>query len=150
MSSDWQIYFTIVIILFIISRILAYSIIQSKKNLLSSFNKTNQSSSNKTNQKNILKEYNDQLVHIVNEASKSVVEITNFEKLSSYNPMRLFRGDLRAKGYGAGFIIDSSGLILTNNHVVEKSNRIDVVLNDLRPFNAEVIGTVKVHIHMRQ
>ncbi len=41
---------------------------------------------------------------------------------------------------GTGFIIDASGLILTNNHVVEDADEIDVILLDERHFPATVVG----------
>ena len=41
---------------------------------------------------------------------------------------------------GSGFIIDSSGLIDTNNHVIDKATSINVILTDNRTFKAEVIG----------
>ncbi|WP_224361578.1 trypsin-like peptidase domain-containing protein [Hyalangium versicolor] len=45
------------------------------------------------------------------------------------------------QGLGSGFIIDSSGVVLTNNHVVEGAVGIDVKLQDGRQFEAEVLGT---------
>jgi len=44
-------------------------------------------------------------------------------------------------GFGSGVIISSKGYIVTNNHVIEGSDEIVVVLNDRREFNAELIGT---------
>jgi serine protease Do len=41
---------------------------------------------------------------------------------------------------GSGFIIDKSGLILTNNHVVKDASDITVTLNDKRTFKAKVVG----------
>jgi serine protease Do len=41
---------------------------------------------------------------------------------------------------GSGFIIDSSGLILTNSHVVEKADEIKVRLENLKEYDAEVVG----------
>jgi serine protease Do len=41
---------------------------------------------------------------------------------------------------GTGFIIDSEGFIITNNHVVEQSDEIKVRLADKREFSAEIIG----------
>ena len=42
---------------------------------------------------------------------------------------------------GSGFIMASDGYIITNNHVVENSNKIVVRLNDRREFDAEIVGT---------
>ena len=44
-------------------------------------------------------------------------------------------------GLGSGVIVSSSGYILTNNHVVESADEIEVILNDSRHANAKVIGT---------
>ena len=41
---------------------------------------------------------------------------------------------------GSGFIVSSDGLIMTNNHVVEKSCKVMVTLNDGRKMQAEVVG----------
>ena len=48
--------------------------------------------------------------------------------------------DFRQRSLGSGFIIDKDGLILTNNHVVEKTDEIKVKLADKREFKAEIIG----------
>ncbi|MEI7997774.1 MAG: trypsin-like peptidase domain-containing protein, partial [Methylococcaceae bacterium] len=43
---------------------------------------------------------------------------------------------------GSGVIIDSiQGLVLTNNHVIDKADKIMVTLHDGRQLNAELIGT---------
>jgi serine protease Do len=42
---------------------------------------------------------------------------------------------------GSGFIIDSSGYIVTNHHVVENADKIMVTLYDQRELTAEVVGT---------
>lgn len=44
-------------------------------------------------------------------------------------------------GFGSGVIISSDGYIVTNNHVVDKANEVEVTLNDNRTFQATVIGT---------
>ncbi|MFZ3084054.1 S1C family serine protease [Rhodoferax ferrireducens] len=44
-------------------------------------------------------------------------------------------------GLGSGVIVSASGYILTNNHVVESADEIEVVLNDSRRARAKVIGT---------
>ncbi|HVW98510.1 MAG TPA: Do family serine endopeptidase [Mucilaginibacter sp.] len=42
---------------------------------------------------------------------------------------------------GSGVIISPDGYIVTNNHVVEKATKIDIVTNDHRNYSAKVIGT---------
>jgi len=44
-------------------------------------------------------------------------------------------------GLGSGVIVSADGYILTNNHVVENADEIEVVLNDSRRAPAKVIGT---------
>lgn len=44
------------------------------------------------------------------------------------------------QGSGSGVIISADGYIVTNNHVINGSDKIDVTLNDKRHFEAEVIG----------
>src|SRR5690606_15037170 len=45
------------------------------------------------------------------------------------------------RGVGSGFIISADGYILTNNHVVAKSNGIFVTLTSGKEYKAKVIGT---------
>ena len=82
-------------------------------------------------------------------ASAAVVSI-NTSKAAQKGPhgndpwFKFFFGDkgneLQA-GLGSGVIVNSSGYILTNNHVVEGADEIEVVLNDSRHTIAKVIGT---------
>jgi serine protease Do len=44
-------------------------------------------------------------------------------------------------GFGSGVIISSDGYIVTNNHVVDNSDKVFVTLNDKREYEAKVIGT---------
>ncbi|TVQ31687.1 MAG: DegQ family serine endoprotease [Phycisphaeraceae bacterium] len=44
-------------------------------------------------------------------------------------------------GVASGVIIDDSGHVLTNNHVVQGADEIEVTLHDRRTFSATVIGT---------
>ncbi|MEO0732604.1 MAG: trypsin-like peptidase domain-containing protein [Bacteroidota bacterium] len=45
------------------------------------------------------------------------------------------------QGSGSGVIIGADGFIVTNNHVVEGSEVLEVVLNDQQTYDAEIIGT---------
>lgn len=44
-------------------------------------------------------------------------------------------------GTGSGVIISNDGYIITNNHVIEGADKIDITLNDKRAFNAKVVGS---------
>ncbi len=47
----------------------------------------------------------------------------------------------KERGLGSGVIVESNGLIITNNHVVGKADEIRVTLSDKREFKAKLIGT---------
>jgi len=49
--------------------------------------------------------------------------------------------DLKQKSLGSGFLVDPSGYILTNNHVVENASSIKVKLDDGKTMDAKVVGT---------
>lgn len=44
------------------------------------------------------------------------------------------------QGSGSGVIISDDGYILTNNHVINNADEVEVVLNDQRAYRAEVLG----------
>ncbi len=46
----------------------------------------------------------------------------------------------RLRGQGSGFIIDNSGIILTNAHVVNEADKVTVILKDGRTFEGKVQG----------
>jgi serine protease Do len=62
------------------------------------------------------------------------------------NPiLEWFYGDKYSKprevsGYGSGVIISGDGYIITNNHVIENAESVEVTLNDKRTFTANVVG----------
>ncbi|MBX3335413.1 MAG: DegQ family serine endoprotease [Nitrospira sp.] len=49
--------------------------------------------------------------------------------------------DFPQEGMGSGVIVSADGYIVTNNHVVEHADEIEVSLSDKRTFKAKVIGT---------
>ena len=82
-------------------------------------------------------------------AAAAVVSISTL-KAAERNPQandpwyRFFFGDqgnAPQAGLGSGVIISPDGYILTNNHVVEGADEIEVQLNDARTTRAKVIGT---------
>ncbi|OQY11229.1 MAG: serine protease [Desulfobacteraceae bacterium 4572_19] len=61
------------------------------------------------------------------------------EQFKSPQPQQ--RGPQARVGTGSGVIINPEGYIVTNNHVIENADDIEVTLNDNRVFKAKVIGT---------
>ena len=51
--------------------------------------------------------------------------------------------DQEAQSLGSGFIISEDGYILTNHHVVDGADKIEVRLSDRRFYEAEVVGSDK-------
>ncbi|MES2687376.1 MAG: trypsin-like peptidase domain-containing protein [Pseudomonadota bacterium] len=84
-------------------------------------------------------------------ASAAVVSI-NTSKAAARHPnmddpwFKFFFGDQGGRnepqvGLGSGVIVSPNGYILTNNHVVEGADDIEVILNDTRRAKAKIIGT---------
>src|SRR5450631_1329277 len=46
----------------------------------------------------------------------------------------------RVNSLGSGFIIDASGLVVTNNHVITDADEVSVILNDGTTLKAEIVG----------
>ena len=78
---------------------------------------------------------------------KGVVHVkTESQGESNVNPFyEFFYGDRPRQsrplvGFGSGVIISDDGYIVTNNHVIQSAENIEVVLDDKRTFEAELIG----------
>jgi Do/DeqQ family serine protease len=82
--------------------------------------------------------------------SSSAVVSINTSKTARQGPhsndpwFKFFFGEQQNEpqvGLGSGVIVSADGYILTNNHVVESADEIEVILNDSRRARAQVIGT---------
>jgi serine protease Do len=80
-------------------------------------------------------------------ALPAVVQITVTQRTERTNMGFQFQGlqddepvAQMGQAFGSGFIIDSEGRILTNNHVIEDAVEVRVKLSDGRDYSAEVIG----------
>lgn len=93
---------------------------------------------------------------VVNRVGNSVVRIDASRKVATNMPamyndpfFRQFFGSQMPnipneriqRGMGSGFVVSSDGLILTNAHVVEGSDRVKVTLKDGQTYEGEVMGT---------
>jgi len=75
------------------------------------------------------------IVNIYERVSPAVVHIT-----SQVITLDFFWGPVPREGTGSGFVIDREGHIVTNNHVVEGAERIEVTLADGTVVPAQVVG----------
>ena len=88
----------------------------------------------------------------VNAADKSLNAVVHIKTVVesqanlAYDPFQewFFGGRQRQpnvmQGSGSGVIISNDGYIITNNHVVKDASKIEIILNDKRSYQAEVIG----------
>ena len=74
-------------------------------------------------------------IQVVSKVRPAVVAIT------TEIPVRFFGRTFTQEGAGSGWILDSSGLIVTNNHVVEGARTVTVTLEDGRDFKATSVKT---------
>jgi len=74
-------------------------------------------------------------IAVYQRVSPSVVHITT--RATAFD---LFRGPIYQEGTGSGFVWDTEGHIVTNNHVVEGAEQIEVVLADGTTASATLVG----------
>ncbi|HLM45676.1 MAG TPA: trypsin-like peptidase domain-containing protein, partial [Myxococcaceae bacterium] len=92
-----------------------------------------------------------EIVEVVQKVSPAVVFIGTESEVESpfrgrRSPLEEFFGAppqqrQRQQGLGSGVIVDPSGIIITNDHVIRGASAIHVVLADGRELEAEVIGS---------
>jgi S1-C subfamily serine protease len=79
----------------------------------------------------------------------AVVHVKNTAIRTQQNPYDLFFGNgngtrkYEQVGTGSGVIISSDGYIVTNNHVIDGANEIEITLNNKKKYKAELIGKDK-------
>lgn len=92
------------------------------------------------------------VVHISARAEETAKDRGNQRREEELNPFRFFfdedsplnpfgGGGAPQEGTGSGVVYSSDGYIITNNHVVEFADKIEVTLYDNRTFEAKVVGT---------
>jgi S1-C subfamily serine protease len=74
-------------------------------------------------------------VRIYRQAAPAVANVLT--KATEYD---FFMDPVPVEGAGSGFVIDPDGYILTNNHVVQGAQSIEVVLGDKSRYSAKLIG----------
>jgi putative serine protease PepD len=85
--------------------------------------------------------YNEDTVNsIFQNASPAVVEIDITQQTTSG-----YFGSFYAEGLGSGFLIDSSGNIITNNHVIDGATTVNVKLSSGSTVSAIVLGKDAIH-----
>jgi Do/DeqQ family serine protease len=84
------------------------------------------------------------VVHIKAEWSQRTQTYDNFFDLFNDffgNPQQKYYYNQPVIATGSGVIISNDGYIVTNNHVVQEAEKLEVTLNDNRSFEARIIGT---------
>jgi len=81
-----------------------------------------------------------QNIAVYRKALPSVVNIT-----STAVAFDFFNRPVPQQGQGSGFILDKQGHILTNNHVIDNAQRVEVTLSDKHKYKATVVGIDKQH-----
>ena len=81
-----------------------------------------------------------QNIAVYRKALPSVVNIT-----STAVAFDFFNRPVPQQGMGSGFVLDKQGHILTNNHVIDNAQRVEVTLADKHKYKATVVGVDKQH-----
>jgi Do/DeqQ family serine protease len=83
----------------------------------------------------------EQTVHaVVHVRTKSTVTPQANNPIMEYFYGGRYSQPREVKGFGSGVIITADGYIVTNNHVIEDAENVEVKLNDNRVFEAEIVG----------
>ncbi|AFD00408.1 Trypsin-like serine protease, typically periplasmic [Methanocella conradii HZ254] len=77
-----------------------------------------------------------ELIDTIKKVSPSVVNINTVRLVHDY-----YMNIVPLRGMGSGVIIDENGMIVTNNHIVEQSESIEVTLFDGKKYSGKLLGT---------
>ena len=113
--------------------------ILSKKTFASDFNDNKNYKEEETNRPNFIKASEHAIQAVVHIKSKYISN----EIYGYYDPFygkRFFNQPKENIASGSGVIISEDGYIITNRHVINNAEEIEVVLNDKRTYNAEILG----------
>lgn len=84
------------------------------------------------------------IADVVEGVLPSVVSVTSTKHARARTPMELFFGGpgpgRPQQGLGSGVVLSKAGLIVTNNHVIEGADEVEVQTFDHREFQAKVVG----------
>jgi S1-C subfamily serine protease len=78
---------------------------------------------------------------IYRRTSPGVVQITATSTVQSTNPFDIFPTEQTQEALGSGFVIDKAGHIVTNYHVIEGAQKVQVSFSQNDQIDAKVIGT---------
>jgi serine protease Do len=78
---------------------------------------------------------------VVHVKTQSVVDRSFNNPLYEFFYGKPYHEEEKVMGFGSGVIISPDGYIVTNNHVIDNSKKITVVLNDNHQYTAKLIGT---------
>ncbi len=149
----WLLFAQVLTIIFAICLVLKffYPQLQFYPNLLGTQKTATIIQANTTSKQNALTSYKfaaqKAMPSVVNIYTKSKIKINQHDPILEFFFNNIPDNQFRDKMYqdnsslGSGVIVSKEGYILTNNHVVQGADSIEIALNDGRKTNAKIIGT---------
>jgi serine protease Do len=78
----------------------------------------------------------EEMIKIIEQVGPSVVNVNTVRLVHDY-----YMNVVPLRGMGSGIIIDTNGHVMTNSHIVEGAEQIEVTLFDGRKFDGRMVGT---------
>lgn len=93
-------------------------------------------------------------IYAVKKSINSIVEIKSYNKIKTihldpfseeffnfkFYPSKIKKKYIISSGIGSGVILSANGYIITNNHVIDKSLKLKVILHNHKTYTAKIIG----------